>query len=356
MKTGILVLNFGEPAHPTLEEVVPFLERIFFTNASLEAYRTPEERRERSRELAENRAPGLIHEYERIGGSPMSAQSDAQADALAGELERRGDHSIRVYSAFQFTTPLIADTVRAAKSDGVTRLIGLPIYPLCGPSTTVAALNDVQRAIRELDWEVEFSGVSGWHRHPAYLGLRAEGVRSFAAGQGVDLSDPETRLVFSAHGTPLRYLEEGSRYVEYVENFCREIAGQLGVEDYTLGYQNHSNRRIEWTKPDIDQAVRELSGKVRRIVVDPVSFMHEQSETLAELDIELREVAEESGLEFFRVPVPHDHPLFAGVLADLVSAVLDRDGWSELVATEFAPPSLRPCRCRPTDDTFCLNG
>jgi len=349
MKTGILVLNFGEPANPTPEEVIPFLERIFMTNATLETQRTPEERRQRSRELAENRAPGLIEEYEAIGGSPMSAQSDAQASALAGELQLRGFENVQVYSAFQFTEPLIADTVAAARADGVTRIVGLPIYPLCGPSTTVAALNEVQKAIDALDWQVEFFGVSGWHRHPAYLALRAAGIRDLAASCGVELNDPETRLVFSAHGTPIRYLEEGSRYVRYVEDFCREMAERLGVTDYTLGYQNHTNRRIEWTKPDIDAAVRELAGSARRVVVDPVSFMHEQSETLAELDIELREVAEEAGLAFHRVPVPHDHPEFARVLADLVEGWLDVPAKGEKVA-------LRPCRCRPSPNTFCLNG
>lgn len=349
MKTGILVLNFGEPALPVPEEVIPFLERIFFTNASLEGHRTPEERRQRSRELAENRAPGLIAEYERIGGSPMSEQSHAQARALGEELARRGYGAVGIYPAFQFTNPLIGDMVSRARADGVTRLIGLPIYPLCGPSTTVAALNSVQSAIEELGWEVEFWGVSGWHRHPAYLALRAEGIRSFAASCGVDLHDPETRLVFSAHGTPMKYLEEGSRYVRYVEEFCVEIANRLGVKEYTLGYQNHSNRRIEWTKPDIDEAVRTLADSARCIVVDPVSFMHEQSETLAELDIELKEVAESAGLEFHRVPVPHDDPDFAKLLADLVEGWLDVGSRDDL-------PLLQPCRCRPSSDTFCLNG
>jgi ferrochelatase len=359
MKTGILVLNFGEPAHPTLEEVVPFLERIFFTNASLENQRTPEERRKRSRELAENRAPRLIEEYVKIGGSPMSAQSDAQAHALSEELARRGHGEVRVYSAFQFTDPLIAESVATARADGVIRLIGLPIYPLCGPSTTVAALNDVQQAAQEIGWDVEFFGVSGWHRHPRYLALRAEGIRRYAASQGVDLHDPETRLVFSAHGTPIRYLEEGSRYIQYVGDFCREMAERLGVSDFTLGYQNHSNRRIEWTKPDIDVAVRELNGSARRIVVDPVSFMHEQSETLAELDIELREVAEAAGLAFHRVPVPHDHPDFSGVLADLVEGWLDASSpgaFSPGPASSNELVPIRICRCRPSGDTFCLNG
>jgi ferrochelatase len=183
MKTGILVLNFGEPAHPTLEEVVPFLERIFSTNASLENQRTPEERRQRSHQLVEERAPGLVREYERIGGSPMSTQADAQARALGVELGRRRHEEVRVYSAFQFTNPQIAETVAEARADGVKRLIGLPIYPLCGPSTTVAARNDVQSAIQEFEWDVEFFGVTGWHRHPSYLALRAEGIRTFAAAQ-----------------------------------------------------------------------------------------------------------------------------------------------------------------------------
>jgi ferrochelatase len=87
--------------------------------------------------------------------------------------------------------------------------------------------------------------------------------------------------------------------------------------------------------------------------------MHEQSETLAELDIELREVAEEAGLAFHRVPVPHDHPDFSGVLADLV------EGWLDAPSPGGATPDrestserlpLSPCRCRPSGDTYCLNG
>ncbi len=347
MKLGVLVLNFGEPPEPTPEQVIPFLERIFMTNASLEDLKDPEAARRRSRELAERRAPGLIEEYEEIGSSPMNAQAAAQARALEEELVRRG-HDPLVYSAFQFTEPLVGDVVRRARADGVTHLIGVPIYPLCGPSTTVAALNDVQAAIDELGWDdVVFRGVSGWHPHPLYMELRADAIRRTVEAAGLDLGDPDTRLVFSAHGTPMKYVQEGSRYVEYVEGFCREVAARLGVAGYTLGYQNHTNRGIEWTQPDIDQAILGLG--VRRIVVDPVSFMHEQSETLAELDIELKEEAEEEGLAFHRVPVPHDDPRFPVLLADLVEALVRGEPGVE-GALHFGR-----CRCRPAANTFCLN-
>jgi ferrochelatase len=341
-KDAVIVLNFGEPPRPTLEEVVPFLERIFHTNANLEDQPTPEARRKRSRELAERRAPGLIAEYEQIGSSPMNAQSDAQAKALAAELTRRG-RPIPVHSAFQFTDPLVGDVVARMKAEGVTRLVGLPIYPLCGPSTTVAALNDVQTGIERAGGGVAFVPISGWHRHPLYLEMRADRIRTFAKAQGVDLAAPGTRLVFSAHGTPKRYLDEGSRYETYVREFCAEVGRRLGVAGYELGYQNHTNRNIEWTQPDIDRVVNEVGAK--RIVVDACSFMHEQSETLAELDIELREKVEKRGLEFYRVPIPHDDPRFASVMADLVEGAI---GPGALPFTA--------CRCRPIPGTLCLNG
>jgi len=146
MMTAILLLNFGEPEEPTLEAVVPFLERIFATNMSLEGRLPAEAARARIRQLAEERAPGLIEEYQSIGGSPLNRQARDQADALMVELTRRG-HEVRAYVAYQFSDPLIADVVRQAREDGAGRVIGLPVYPLCGPSTTVAALADLRRAV-----------------------------------------------------------------------------------------------------------------------------------------------------------------------------------------------------------------
>jgi ferrochelatase len=345
MSLGVITLNFGEPANPSLLEVTDFLERIFQVNANLEPSADEAASRRRSRELAERRAPGLIEEYRLIGASPNNPQADAQAVALGGELARRGV-AAKVYSAFQFTPPLVADVVRAARADGIEELIGLPVYPLCGPSTNVAALDAVRSALDEQGWNVSFHGVTGWHRHPAYMELRADALRDVVRRHGVDLEDPDTLVIFSAHGTPKKYLDAGSRYVEYVEEFCREIAARLDLRRYEIGYQNHTNRRIEWTPPDVGELVK--SARAKRVVVDPISFMHEQSETLAELDHELREEAEEVGLEFHRVPVPHDDPRFAGVLADMVEAARPARSRPGL-------PAISVCRCRPTGDTYCMN-
>jgi ferrochelatase len=345
MTTGVALLNFGEPPEASREAVVDYLERIFYNNASLDGDTTEEAARERSRTLAKRRAPGLIEEYEEIGGgSPLNEQARAHADGLETELRDRG-FDVNVYLGMQFTEPFVEDAAEAAREDGVDHLVGLPSYPLCGPSTTVDSLEDLSAAVEAADWDVEYDELTGWHKHPLYNRIRAENVADFVAEEGLDLSDPDTELFFSAHGTTQQYLEEGSRYDVYVDEWCTVMSSMLGVDDYTLGFQNHENRDIPWTEPDVEEAIETVDAE--RVVVDPISFMHEQSETLSELDIELREEAEAEGLEFYRVPIPHDDGRFATVLADLV----------EPFVSEFDPSyyQFRQCQCKDTPGTVCLN-
>ncbi len=343
MSSGILLLNFGEPERPTLDGVVPFLERIFATNMALEGDLPPEAARARVRQLAEQRAPGLIEEYLEIGGSPLNRQAREQADALAAELGRRG-HEVRSYVAYQFADPLIADVVRRAREDDVERLVGLPVYPLCGPSTTVAALADLRRAVADAGWGVRVAEVGGWHRHPYFAAMWADRVRETAVGGGIDLADPRVALVFSVHGTPMKYIEEGSRYVLYAEEACAAVAAAAGVADYRIGYQNHANRPVAWTQPDVEAVIAAIDAD--HVVVAPIAFMHEQSETLAELDHELRRHAEARGLGFHRVPVPHEDARLGELLADLVEPLI--------AAGRAGRAELRSCRCRP--GAVCLGG
>ena len=345
MSLGVLFINFGEPDEPTLEKVTAFLERIFLQNASLEGH-ADEAAVARTRHLARERAPGLLEEYREIGGSPLNTQSEAQAEAVAAELSRRGVKA-RVYSAYQFTDPTIAQKVAEAKADGVETLVAIPGYPLCGQSTTVAALNEVRTAMKGMTWDPRFLGIAGWHHNPRYLDMRAGHIRAFAAERGLDLNDPDTLLYFSVHGTPQNDLKDGNRYDRYVFEHCRDVAGAVGAERFAVGFQNHTNRRIPWTQPDNEDRLRQVPE--RRLVVAPISFMKEQSETLAELDHELREfVEDELGKEFHRVPIPWDHGEFAAYMADLLQEVITED--------PTAGGVLGKCRCRPGDATWCTNG
>ncbi|RJX49478.1 ferrochelatase [Halonotius pteroides] len=347
MATAIVLLNFGEPANPDRETVLEYLTRIFYDNASLEDAESEEEAWERSRELAQRRLPGLMEEYEEIGGSPLQGQAGEQADSLEETLADRG-HDVEIYHAMQFMEPLIDDIPATLADDGIDEVIALPIYPLCGPSTTVSSIDSLEDAIDDHDdYDPEFSAVTGWHRAPTYNRIRAESIGSFLDQNDVDPNDPDTAFVFSAHGTPMKYLDEGFRYDQYVEEHAEAVAGMVGIDNYEIGFQNHANRGIEWTAPETEELVEGLGEDFERVVVEPMSFMHEQSETLVELDVDLAEDATEVGLDLHRVPVPHDDPRFPELLADITEPFL----------SEFAPAyyQLRQCQCRNEPGTYCFN-
>lgn len=346
MKTAVLLVNFGEPETPTLAEVTPFLERIFQANAPLEGTTLERSRGARSHELAAARAPGLAETYRMIGGSPLNAQSREQAEALQAELRRRGLNAT-CHVAFQFIPPSAEEAMAEVLEERPDTLVALPVYPLCGPSTTVAALASVGQAVRSTGWDRDVLEIGGWHLHPDYLSFHTDHVRQFCQECGVDPSERQTALLFSIHGTPIRYLEAGSRYDRYVEEACARIADNLGAARYHIGYQNHTNRPIEWTKPDVEHVVRELEAN--RVVVVAPSFMHEQSETLAELDYDLRTVADERSIVFHRVPIPYLAPRFIAVLADMVEARLDPDH-------QCGALRLRRCVCRAGGAALCTNG
>ncbi|MDT8369616.1 MAG: ferrochelatase [Longimicrobiales bacterium] len=342
-RIGVLMINFGEPTDLSLPAIVPFLERIFLRNAGLEE--RGDAGRARARELAEARAPALLEEYLEIGGSPLNHQAAQHARALHASLSASGIDAA-VAQGFQFTRPFILDALAELREAGVEHLVALPIYPLCGYSTTVAALDDVREGLAALGWGVEWTAISGWHHHPDYIELRARAIRRYCHAHDLDPTDDDTLLYFSAHGTPVKYLVEGSRYDRYVHEHCAAVADAVGTDRWTVGFQNHTNRRIAWTRPDNEDRIAELSE--RHLVVDAISFMHEQSETLSELDDELKAFTEGLGKHFHRVPVPHDDPAFPEFLRTVVDAALDRPG------TEGS--FLSPCRCRSARGTFCTNG
>ena len=335
-RVGVVLIGFGEPEHADASQVEAFLTRIFLANAGLEPGAPGEER---ARALASARAPSLTEEYKSIGGSPLLPQLRAQARAVEEALVAKG-HRISVTVATQFDRPSFAEAVSWAGELGLSRLIALPTYPMCGPSTTLAAVESLASEVDRNGTTFRLDQVTGWHAHPRFAELWATCVRSHAADAGVQLGDADTLLYFSAHGTPVTYLERVP-YTTYVQEACGAVAEKLGATRHALGYQNHGGRPIAWTQPDNQTLLPTVDA--RRVVVVPISFVHEQSETLVELDRDLAALASSAGLDFHRVGVPHSHAELIALFVELIEGVLagSPDG------------SLRRCSCRPGEDSWC---
>jgi ferrochelatase len=202
--TEVILLGFGEPDGASPDETLAYLERIFLANARLDGELTAEDRRRRCRELAERRAPGLQADYERIGGSPLLAQCRAQARALEAELARRGS-GLTVRIAMQFTDPSIDAAVGEAVAGGVRRIIALPLYPLCGASTTIAALDALQEALerRGAKW-IEVVAVTCRHAHPGFGRPGDDHNEHAQSGSARGNSQPRTIHYVSALRNPVK--------------------------------------------------------------------------------------------------------------------------------------------------------
>ena len=140
------------------------------------------------------------------------------------------------------------------------------------------------------------------------------------------VSEPsQAHVFFSAHGVPVSYVEEaGDPYQREIEDCAALIMKRLNRPNpYTLAYQSRVGP-VEWLQPYTDEAIEALADNgVKELVVVPISFVSEHIETLEEIDMEYREVAEKAGIETFaRVPAPDTDPIFIKALADLVVQAL----------------------------------
>jgi ferrochelatase len=212
------------------------------------------------------------------------------------------------------------------KADGITRLVVLPLYPQFSVSTSGSSLRLLERLLRE---DPALQGVKhvvipSWYQRPGYVRAMADLI---AAELARFREPPAVELFFSAHGVPQSYVDDGDPYKEEMEHCVRLIMAELAARGvgngHTLAYQSRVGP-VEWLRPYTDDAIRYLAQRgVRSMLAVPISFVSEHIETLEEIDMEYRELAEEVGIrDWGRVPALNTNPTFIDDLADAVVEAL----------------------------------
>ena len=313
MKVAIILFNLGGPDSP--EAVQPFLKNLFSDPAiiSLPSFlRLP-----LASFISSRRAPKAKKIYDQIGGSsPILGQTEAQARALEEALG--AGHEWRGYVCMRYWHPMTEAVVRSVKKFGPDRIVLLPLYPQFSTTTTGSSIKAWKAAVAAAKLAVPTQAVCCYPDEPGFVAASVDLLKQGLAEAG----NRPVRVLFSAHGLPDKIIQRGDPYQVQVERTAKAIADRIGGLDWSVCYQSRVGP-LKWIGPSTDTEVKRAGQDGKAIVLYPLAFVSEHSETLVELDIDYRRVAGECGVPaYIRVPTVGTHPLFIAGLADRVRAVL----------------------------------
>ncbi|MGL5925057.1 ferrochelatase [Chroococcidiopsis sp.] len=321
-RVGVLLLNLGGPDR--LEDVRPFLFNLF---ADPEIIRLPFPWLQKPLAwwISTLRTKRSQENYKQIGGgSPLRRITEAQAQALQARLEEKGQPT-QMYIGMRYWHPFTEEAIARIKRDGIDRLVILPLYPQFSISTSGSSFRLLQQMWLEDPKlsSIEYTVIPSWYKQPGYLQAMAQLIAQEVDG----FANPDAvHVFFSAHGVPKSYVEEaGDPYQQEIEECTALIMQTLNrPNSYTLAYQSRVGP-VEWLQPYTEDAIQELGQQgVQDMVVVPISFVSEHIETLQEIDMEYREVAESVGIHNFRrVPALNTHTQFIDGMADLTIEALN---------------------------------
>ena len=317
-KLAVILFNLGGPDGP--DAVEPFLRNLFSDPAIITLpapLRLP-----LAWLIARRRAPIARKIYGHIGGrSPIFEETRRQANELEKVLSKDGLQA-KAFVAMRYWHPFVRGAAQAVKAFKPDKIVLLPLYPQYSTTTTASSLKDWGRAARRMRLDIPTSRVCCYPQATGFVTAAAAKIREATADAPEGIS---YRLLLSAHGLPKRIVQKGDPYQWQVEQSAAAIIKALdmpGLEP-VICYQSRVGP-LEWIGPATDAEIIRAGRDGKGVIVAPIAFVSEHSETLVELDIEYRRLAEESGVpDYRRAATVGTHPDFIQGLAGLVRAAID---------------------------------
>ncbi len=261
--------------------------------------------------------------YQAIGGgSPMDAITERQAALLREALKEK---NISVYHSNRYTSPSVQEAYRRIKSDGVKKLLALPLYPHFSPAITGSSFG-LLKALAEKDADPpEVVYYEGFGADARFIKLLAERMRDalerlLETIPAPDAGGPErpVSVIFSAHSLPEELISKGDPYLDNVMQTASMLQEELGEISTHVGFQSKGRAGMEWLKPETDEVIKTVAASGSRgVAVVPVSFVSENIETLYDCDILQKSLAASLGMKYERAKSLDDAPAFIDFLAEL---------------------------------------
>jgi len=311
MRRGILLLNMGGPN--TIDEVELFLRNMFADPAILPVH--PLLRRFIGGRIVRKRLEEARKNYRQLGGkSPLNDITQH----LAEKIEKQT--GFPTLPAMRYVPPFARDTLRTMQEQGVEELILFPMYPQYSTTTTQSSYEDIKIQCEALGYYPSMHLVDPYYAEEGYLTVLID--RIVAALD--EANSREYSLILSAHGLPLSIIEAGDPYQRQVEGTLAALKKALenrGIPFHSiaLAYQSKVGSAA-WLEPNLTDWLRH--PKNLKVLVVPIAFTIDNSETLFELEIEHRAIAEKIGYDDYRVVrCPNDGDDFARFISEKIDAV-----------------------------------
>lgn len=312
LKYGVLLLNMGGPN--SLGEVEAYIYSLMADRLMIRMPLGTILQKPFARMISRKRAPKVIKRYELIGGkSPIEDATRRQSEALSNAS------GLSVAFAMRYTPPSISDALAILQNSGCTRLIVIPLYPQYSTVSTLSSIRDFENQVED---GFEYRIIDRHFNNPKYIFAMRQLLMNAIRGAKPNLN---THILFAAHSIPESYIRAGDPYADEVEETARAICNSPDVSlPYCLAYQSRVGP-VKWRGPALEEALVSLLSKgVEQLIVQPLSFVSENLETLFDLDIDFKESCSAAGIKsYVRVPTPDSNPEFIDALADMTAGAIE---------------------------------
>ena len=335
MRKAVILFNLGGP--DKLENVEPFLFNLFNDPAIINVpsfFRYP-----LANFISKRRAPFAKNIYKEIGNkSPILKLTEEQAKSLENNLLEKGDY--KCFVVMRCWHPRAFDVIKKVKQYNPEEIILLPLYPQFSASTSGSSIKEWKELCKKANYNIKTKTICCYPTENNFIISHASLIKKTLA----TVENKNFKLIFSAHGLPESKIKKGDPYQWHVEETVKGIMSKLKNEnlDYVISYQSRVGP-MKWIKPFTDAEIIKYSKEKKGIVVVPVAFVSEHSETLVELDIEYKKLANKNGCSFYkRVPALGSEENFIKGLANLVLQPQTRGNF---ISSIICPNKFVKCPC-----------
>jgi len=337
-KTAVILMNLGGPA--SLDGVKPFLFNLFYDQAII---RLPNPFRWIVAKLISSKREKTAKEiYAQMGGkSPILTETIKQKTGL----EKNFGDEVKFFISMRYTSPRSFEITKEISEYNPDKILLLPLYPQFSSTTTDSSIKDMMNELAKVGLKEKTTSICCYFTSEKFIESHVKKITKTIS----KLKNNNFRVLFSAHGLPEKVIKDGDPYQWQIEETVKNIVSRLGLKnlDYKITYQSRVGP-MKWLEPYTEKEIENTCKEGKALVIVPIAFVSEHSETLVELDIEYAEIAKKYNTEYLRVPSLGECKIFISALEEVIKKFIQ--GKNLLVFSEkqarICPENFTNCICR----------